>query len=458
MNDLRYYEPLADLLETDETYRSASAQVKFGYLTLVASFHWNLLKLLGDRFPKYSLASPTADISSHLQLPYLNRALALHVTADGVSADDWLEHATVELLAQVHADCMSSLLCVDSADVASSLLSNIGHTVVVRVVRRALQLAQRRTVDPAVLEEAISTLCLLSQRRYEGRIPELAVCFGHSPRRPARKGQGIHFGREFLGSKKSSVLLKGGTLLLHCLGNGRVVEVVDLDFASSGPTSDRTLGPLDHTSALNYSFDHGAVTLILTRQGEVLVAMGARICFSWDTAGWRVYPAMRLVNQLLTPLAHLCTGKSKSLPSHLARHLTTIALTLRDDRLGALLVVSSSEKMIERLIRNRQENVSPVEDLYSGLFVARPLCSLSPQLVCNAAALDGAVVIDRTGIVRGIGCIFETRRVRTTAEGARTRAAMFASKEGVALKISQDGEMSVYANGKNQATIFTPVW
>ena len=111
----------------------------------------------------------------------------------------------------------------------------------------------------------------------------------------------VHFSREFLGSKKSAVLLKGGTRLLHCLGNGRVVEVVDLDFASSGPVSDRILGPLGQISTLNYSYGHGAVTAILTRQGEVLVAMGARICFSWDTASWRVYPAMRLADQLSPP-------------------------------------------------------------------------------------------------------------------------------------------------------------
>jgi len=78
--------------------------------------------------------------------------------------------------------------------------------------------------------------------------------------------------------------------------------------------------------------------------------------------------------------------------------------------------------------------------------------------VCNAAALDGAVVIDGDGIVRGIGCIFETQGVQTAAEGARTRAAMFASKDGLALKLSQDGEMSIFSNSENQATIFSPVW
>jgi len=458
MNDLLYYEPLADLLEGDARYLSSSTQVRFGYLTLAASFHWNLLKLLGNVSPAYHLAPPAVDDESTLaQLPYLNSALKLHVKTNGVRSGDWLEHATASLLAEIHSDCKASILCAESADVASTLLSNIGHTVVIRVILTALRLAHRRTVDPAVLEEAISTLCLLSYRRYEGRIPELAVCFGHSRRRPGREEPAVHFGRQFLGSKKSSVLLKGGSLLLHCLGNGRVVQVVDLGFAPP-LASGRALGPLDQIPTLDYSYDRATVTVILTRQGEVLVAMGARICFSWDAGSWRLYPAMRLADQLRGRLTHVCIGQGKALPGHLAQHLTTIGLTLREDRLGALLVVSSSEEMIKRLIRNRQGNLSPVEALYSRLFVGRKLCDLSPQLACNAAALDGAVVIDGNGIVRGIGCIFETGRRRTAAEGARTRAAMFASKDGVALKISQDGEMSIYSHGESQASMFAPVW
>jgi len=166
---------------------------------------------------------------------------------------------------------------------------------------------------------------------------------------------------------------------------------------------------------------------------------------------------MRLADQLFAELRAVCAKNRRALAKHLARHLTTTALTLREDRLGALLVATASEEMIGRLIRNRQANVSPVEALYTRLFVGRPVCSLSPQLVCNAAALDGALVIDEKGIVRGIGCIFETKPARTNAEGARTRAALFASKNGVALKISQDGEMAVFSNGENKATIFSPV-
>jgi hypothetical protein len=457
MNDLQYYNPLVEVIEAGPSYRNASTQVRFGYQTFANAFHWNLRKLLGDISPSYFLAPPEKNSTTHLQLPFLDDSLKLHVNVEGIAVDDWLEHATATFLAEVHADCLDSLVVAKSADLASTMLSNVGHTVVIRVLREALRLSHRRTVDPGVLEEAISTLCLLSRRRYEGRIPELGVCFGATVRRPKRQEPKVYFGRDFLGSKKSAVLLKGGTFLLDCLANGRVVDVVDLDFANSGPLSERVLGPLGSGSTLNYSFNHGAITVMLTQHGEVLVAMGARICFSWDGGNWRVYPAKRLNDRLCAELQTICNPNRKALPEQLAHYLSTTALTLREDGLGALLVVSRSEQVISNLILNKQMNVSPVEDMYSKLFVGRPLSSLSPKLACNAAALDGAIVVDGNGIIRGIGCIFEPKKVKTAAEGARTRAAIFASTDGVALKVSQDGEMSIYTNGKNRAIIFSPI-
>lgn len=458
MNDLLYYPALADLFESDETYQKASTQVRFGYLTLMSQFHWNLLKLLGDVSPHYHLAPPSMGNSSAMELPYLNDDVKFHVNADGISPTDWLEPQTAINLAQVHADCLDSLLCAGSADVASTLLSNVGHTVVIRVVRNALQRAGRRTVDPGVLEETISTLCLLSHRRYEGRMPELAVCLGKSGRRPVLKEPAICFGREFLNSKKSAVLFKGGTLLLRCLSNGRVVEVIELDNSSAAGHSDHILGSLDQIKTLSYSYDQGAVTVALSKQGEVFVSMGARICFSWDASGWRVYPAKRLFDQLLTHLSRVCDNKSDDWRKHLAHHITIIALSLREDRLGGLIIVASNENAITDLTGNMQANSSEVEKLYSQLFVGRQLCEVSPRLACNVTALDGAVVIDGKGIIRGVGCILQTGKFRTAAEGARTRAALFASKTGAALKISQDGEISLFSKGKSRCSFFSPIW
>lgn len=112
MNDLLYYEPLADLFEADQAYRSASTQIRFGYLTFAASFHWNLLKLLGHISPTYRLAPPASEGDSHFAIALPER-LSQTVKADGVSPDDWLENATATFLGEVHSDCMAALMCAN---------------------------------------------------------------------------------------------------------------------------------------------------------------------------------------------------------------------------------------------------------------------------------------------------------------------------------------------------------
>jgi hypothetical protein len=95
MNDICYDEPIADLFEADTPYPEASTQVRCGYLTLAASCHWNLLKLLGHVAPTDHLAPPAAGHDPTLiQLPYRNDSLTFHVKFAGISSDEWLEHAS----------------------------------------------------------------------------------------------------------------------------------------------------------------------------------------------------------------------------------------------------------------------------------------------------------------------------------------------------------------------------
>ena len=356
MNDLLYYEPLADLFEGDATFRDSSTQVKFGYLTLAASFHWNLLKLLGDVSPTYHLAPPAPDDGSTLaQLPYLDGALRLHVKGDGVPSDDWLAARDCGTAGRnplgLHGFSAARRVCGCRFDSAQQCRAHGRHPRDPECASPgSSQNGRSRRAGGGLIDP-------LSAESSPLRGPYPGTCRLLRPLPAAGAAEEetvVRFGRQFLGSKKSAVLLKGGALLLRCLGNGRVVEVVDLDFEPPGPPSGRALGPLDQIATLNYSYDHAAVTAILTRQGEVLVAMGARICFSWDAASWRLYPAQRSCRSITRPVDEgLHRERERYYPRHLAQHMTTMALTLREDRLGALLVVSSSEEMIERLIRKQ---------------------------------------------------------------------------------------------------------
>jgi len=75
---------------------------------------------------------------------------------------------------------------------------------------------------------------------------------------------------------------------------------------------------------------------------------------------------------------------------------------------------------------------------------------LKRPIIAELAGLDGALVISNTGRLLAYGAILEPRRKGriTGAEGSRTKAAIGASNYGLAIKISSDGDITVYLKGK----------
>jgi DNA integrity scanning protein DisA with diadenylate cyclase activity len=75
--------------------------------------------------------------------------------------------------------------------------------------------------------------------------------------------------------------------------------------------------------------------------------------------------------------------------------------------------------------------------------------SLPRPVTVELASLDGAVVLENSGRVLAYGAVLQPKksgRLRGT-EGSRTKAAIGASNYGLAIKISSDGDISVYHNG-----------
>ncbi len=76
--------------------------------------------------------------------------------------------------------------------------------------------------------------------------------------------------------------------------------------------------------------------------------------------------------------------------------------------------------------------------------------SLPRAVAVDVASLDGAVVLANSGQRLGYGAVLQPKKTgRTTgAEGSRTKAAIGASKYGAAIKVSSDGDISIYHEGK----------
>ncbi len=80
----------------------------------------------------------------------------------------------------------------------------------------------------------------------------------------------------------------------------------------------------------------------------------------------------------------------------------------------------------------------------------RSVVDLDPTVLEAFAGLDGAIATDRTGRLLAFGAILRhdaSASLGTIAEGARTTAAIIASRHGPVLKISEDGVVSCFLEG-----------
>jgi hypothetical protein len=82
------------------------------------------------------------------------------------------------------------------------------------------------------------------------------------------------------------------------------------------------------------------------------------------------------------------------------------------------------------------------------LLTGRAITDLEPSVLAALASLDGATVTDSSGALIAAGAILRSVSIDpdddVIVEGARTTAAMAASRFGPVLKVSEDGAMTFY--------------
>ena len=76
--------------------------------------------------------------------------------------------------------------------------------------------------------------------------------------------------------------------------------------------------------------------------------------------------------------------------------------------------------------------------------------AMSRATLCELASLDGAVVVSNTGRLLAYGAVLDPKIKGKIhgSEGSRTKAAIGSSHYGLAVKISSDGDITVYLDGK----------
>jgi hypothetical protein len=240
--------------------------------------------------------------------------------------------------------------------------------------------------------------------------------------------------------------------------DGRLLDIVDVGrwgWASVGP------GEVDVPCARKYAA-HAAATrsgrhvcIVLSPSREIKVfAEGAQI-FTFRNADWHL-----LDLQAKYALWSAAVGRPA-----LARRLFQTALDLSDAREGALFVVlrrpidslpelvADQDRLDMELVGQDSDPDTPSRRHLLHVLAGRSITDLDSSVLDALATLDGAVVTEPGGQLLAVGAILRHPpsafwSADGVTEGARTTAAAAASRYGPVLKVSEDGLITFFDNGK----------
>jgi hypothetical protein len=296
------------------------------------------------------------------------------------------------------------------------------------------------------VSSVFDALHTLSEQSYENK----ALTFGCILDPEERvKGQVALFPGDYLSAKKYKALSDGFRTAYHIAANGRILGFIDLDRfeRKKRNLTEKHYYP-DWAEPIARASRSSRCGVALSRQGDILVFDEGTLRFTYRYGRWQYWNHAHLVH-LLRDRARAQRVPKKIL-GRVVNAIYRAALDVSFRRSGGLFVVLHNRKSLRDIARSGDAIGDPkrsATDLEFDMVIREHhIQSLPRVVVVELASLDGAIVLDNSGRIRAYGVVLQPKkagRLRGT-EGSRTKAAIGASKYGLAVKISSDGDITVY--------------
>lgn len=319
------------------------------------------------------------------------------------------------------------------------------------------------TSQPCVdrVAEVIEILRVAALSTYENHPISTGVLLLATSHDPVNAESAVSPGPQYTGaltSIKSFFRIADGVRTVFLVGkDGRLVDIVDMDRWATQASAGAPLAvPCAQAYAAHAraTLTGGHVSVVLSPQREIKVFARGEQVFAFRNADWH----------LLDLTAKYQMWEAAVGSGSLARRLFQTALDLSDARQGALFVVLRRplEALAELITQDDRLDMEPVgasEDPDTPsrrhllhLLAGRTVTDLDGSVLAALATLDGAMVCDGRGQLLAAGAILRhpptAADAGRAAEGARTTAAMAASRFGPVLKVSEDGLITCFDNGR----------
>lgn len=312
-----------------------------------------------------------------------------------------------------------------------------------RVVARHLKNHHKLDID---LGDWFVALRQLAEQSYENK----ALTFGciiHTSDRTS-PSQGLRFPEDFLERKRYKALSDGYRTVYRVSSMGAIVGFTDLPVGTPGAHKYHP----KWCDEIALQSDGDRLGLCLTRQGDLLVLDSGRLTLTYRFGRWQYWNHAHIVD-LIKNAARVQNVPTVKV-SGVVRSIYRAALDVAFRRSGALFLILRSRNDLRKVVRPGDaigDRRRPKQDTAFDEVLDEFSVQSGPRsVVAELAALDGAVVLANSGRVLAYGAVLDPRkkgRVRA-AEGSRTKAAIGASNYGLAVKISSDGDITVYVRGR----------
>jgi hypothetical protein len=312
-----------------------------------------------------------------------------------------------------------------------------------RVVARHLRNHHNLEIDLAAWFAALRQL---AEQSYENKSLTFGCIIDTTDRTSPQDGS--VFPADFLERKRYRALSDGYRTAYRVSSKGAIIGFTDLPPRASEA---HKYYPKWCDDLASHSRGN-RLALCLTRQGDLLVLDEGRLTLTYRFGRWQYWNHTHIVDLIAN--AARVQHVTPSQVSGVVRSIYRAALDVAFRRSGGLFVVLRNRDSLRKVVRpgdaigdhGRPSLDAAFDDVLEDLYVqTRPR-----TVVAELAALDGAVVMANTGQILAYGAVLDPRRKGRlgAAEGSRTKAAIGASHYGLAVKVSSDGDITVYAGGR----------
>jgi hypothetical protein len=317
---------------------------------------------------------------------------------------------------------------------------------------------ESRTARADLIASVIELLRVAALSSYENRVISTGVLLLSTKEDPCRPAATVKPAAPAYSQSLTSIrsfyrLADGVSTVFLANADGRLLDIIDLDRwgrAAGGSTPPPVACAGRYEPHARATQRHGHVCAVLSPSREIKIFADGVEVFAFRGAEWHLLD----LQAKYRVWAHAVGNDA------LALRLFQMALDLADLREGALFVVLRHPEQVAELVTPGDRLDVPIatpstpdmpsrRDLLH-LLEGRSVTELDASVVAALASLDGAMVVTPGGQLLAAGAILrhlpadDLTNGGEIIEGARTSAALSASRFGPVLKVSEDGIITFF--------------